>query len=142
MKKLKTLLVAFTVIGTTLLSNATIQNPQEKGTLAYSIETYLNMINLGETKKYATILADDVKFNTTRNGKIITHGKSEELNFIRSMGNVKQNCKTEFSTISTSENFSIIKVKMIYEGFTKENIVSFSKTDSGWKITDVTTVFL
>ncbi|TAE41596.1 MAG: hypothetical protein EAY66_01350 [Sphingobacteriales bacterium] len=141
MKKLKTILVAFLMLSGTLLASAHTQPEQDKGTLAFSITAYLNMVNSGNTKDYAAVLADDVKFNTTRGGKIITHGKSEELEFIRRVGNVKQNCKTEYSTINTADNFCVIKVTMTYDSFTKENIISFSKTDNGWKITDVTSVF-
>lgn len=141
MYNLKTFFVAIIITATTLLANANTQFKNENGSLDYTIEAYLEMVNLGNVKNYASVLADDVKFNTTRNGKLISHGKTEELNHIRRVGIIKQNCKTECQTINSDDSFCVIKVKMIYENFTKENFISLSKTENGWKITNVTSVF-
>lgn len=141
MKNLKTLLFAFIIAFTTLAAKADVKPSQDKTTLEFSISAYLNMVNNGNSTDYANILSDEVKFNTTRNGKIISHGKSEELKFIKAVGNVKQNCKTEHEILKSDDNFCLVKVKMIYEGFTKENYISFAKTSKGWQITDVTSVF-
>lgn len=141
MKNLKTLLFVLTIAITSTFANASIQPNQDKTSLEFSISAYLNMINNGNSADYANILSDDVKFNTTRNGKIITHGKSEELKFMKMVGNVKQNCKTEHEILKSDENFCLVKVRMIYEGFTKENFISFAKTANGWQITDVTSTF-
>ncbi len=140
MKNLKLLLFATLILATVFVANATTPN-KPKATLEFTINAYLDMANNGNTKEYATLLADNVKFNTTRNGKLISHGKTEELDFIRKVGYVKQNCKTEYETISADDNFCVIKVKMKYDGFTKENYVSLSNSNRGWQITDVTTVY-
>lgn len=43
----------------------------------------------------------------------VSHGKTQELDFIRKVGYVKQHCKTNYKTISSDDNFCVIKVKMI-----------------------------
>jgi hypothetical protein len=141
MKTLKTILIAIVIALTTSLANAKTLPDQSKCTLQFSITAYLNMVTNGTYKDYASILADNVKFNSTRNGKLVSHGKQEELDFIRRIGFVKQNCKTEYETLSSDDNFCVVKVRMIYENFTKENIISLAKTDKGWMITDVTSMF-
>ena len=142
MKNLKTILLAIIIATTALLANANTLPEQNKETLQFSIAAYVSMATLGNSKDYASILANDVKFNSTRNGKLVSHGKKEELDFIRRVGFVKQNCTTAYETISSDDNFCVVKVRMIYEDFTKENIISLAKTNKGWMITDVTSVFI
>ena len=142
MKNLKTILLAIIIATTALVAKANTVPEQNKETLQFSIAAYINMVSLGNSKDYASILANDVKFNSTRNGKLLSHGKKEELDFVRRVGYVKQNCTTAYETISTDDNFCVVKVRMIYEGFTRENIISLAKTDKGWMITDVTSVFI
>lgn len=138
MKTLKIFLLTALLIATNLVANATTK---PKTTLAFAIEAYLKMVNSGDASDYATVLAYDVKFNSSRNGKLISHGKTEELDFIRRVGDVKQNCKTEYETVSANDTFCVIKVKMAYDGFTKVNMVSLANNSRGWQITDVTTVY-
>lgn len=140
MKTFKLLLFAILLIATTFVANAS-KPKKPKPTLEFTINTYLSVLNSGKTSEYAKLLAHNVKFNSTRNGKLFNHGKTEELNYIRQVGNVNQNCKTNYETISADDNFCVIRVKMIYEGFTKENFVSLANTNKGWQITNVTTVY-
>ncbi|TAH00006.1 MAG: hypothetical protein EAZ15_10045 [Sphingobacteriales bacterium] len=140
MKTLKSLLFATLILATVFVANATTPK-KPKPTLEFTINTYLSVLNSGKISDYANLLADNVKFNSTRNGKLFSHDKTEELDFIRRVGYVNQNCKTNYETVSAENNFCVIKVKMVYEGFTKENFVSLTNSDKGWQITDVTTVY-
>ncbi len=142
MKSLKMLIVAFTVLASSVIAKADEGTKMaDKASLKFSIAAYVDMLKNGNSADYISILSENVKFNHSRNGKIISHGKKEEINFINSLGRVKQNCKTDYSILSTGDKYCLVKVRMVYETFVKEDFISLSQSEKGWQVTDVTSVF-
>ncbi|MFC5282580.1 nuclear transport factor 2 family protein [Pedobacter alpinus] len=109
--------------------------------MTFSINSYINLIKDGETKGMEKLFADDVKFNITRGNQILSHGKNEELNFLAKNKNLIQQCSVVSSVMMNSSNYSLVKVSMIYDNFTRENYVTMIKSGKDWKITEVSSEF-
>jgi hypothetical protein len=133
-------LMAFAFVGTIAFASPADKKAVQK-TMTHCIDTYLETLKSGYSADYAAIIADHAKFNLNRNGKLYTHGKSEELKSHGKNSKITQNCELNYNVITASENYALINVSMKYDFFTRENIVSLSKINNSWKITEVNSVF-
>ncbi|WP_423149144.1 nuclear transport factor 2 family protein [Rubrolithibacter danxiaensis] len=140
MKALKTILLVFIVVAAQQVSKAAVDGNDEKA-VKNVINTYLDAFCHGKLKGFSQLLDENVKFTTERGDKIITYTKSEMLDALRKSANVEQNCKTDYSIIENLPNQMVVKVNMKYESFTKENFVTLTESENGWKITHVSTAF-
>lgn len=109
--------------------------------MTYSLNSYINLIKDGETKGMEKLFVDDAKFTITRGNEIVSHGKKEELSFIAKHRNLVQQCSVVPTVLMKSSNYSLVKVSMIYDNFTRENYVTMVKTGNEWKITEVFSEF-
>src|SRR6476659_3117041 len=115
--------------------------PDEKKSVEISVNSYVNQIKFGKSEDLSKVYADNVRFNISRNGKIYTHGKKEELAFMLENKGVIQQCKVEQAAIITTKNYSLVKVSSTYQNFVREDYITLVKSKDSWKITDVTTDF-
>ncbi len=139
-QKLLSLLIAFAFVGSTSFASPDAKKTVQK-TMSLSLDTYIQTLKSGYHADYPSIIADNAKFNLNRNGKIFSHGKSEELKAHAKKSAITQDCDINYNIITASENYALVNVSMKYELFTRENIVSLSKINDSWKITEVNSVF-
>ncbi len=109
--------------------------------MTLSINSYINLLQNGNTANIEKLFADDVKFNIRRGDQVLTHGKKEELAFFAKNKNLVQQCTVVSSIVMNSNNYSLVKVSMIYDSFTRENYVTMIKSGTEWKITEVSSDF-
>lgn len=141
MKTIQTLLAAtFMVLS---LNSFAIEDPKsQKLGMDYALKTYIDAIASGKVKGFAEILDNDVKFTITRGEKIINYSKSEMLSSLKSSENISQNCQTNYAIVEQGPTQAIIKVTMKYDVFSRINYVTMAQTSKGWKITNVSSVFV
>ncbi|MEO5910030.1 MAG: nuclear transport factor 2 family protein [Pelobium sp.] len=137
---IKTLFVAIFLVAGISFAKADERNIDNKS-LQYNVETYIKKIKTGYSEDFSNILSNDVKFNLERNGKMMTHGKNEELAFMKSNVGIIQNCKLASSALVSTTNYSLVKISMIYPTFVREDYVTMVRTNQSWKITEVTSIF-
>lgn len=141
MKTLTTLLTATFMVFS--LSSFANQEPEvQKLSMDYALKTYIDAITSGKVKGLADILDNDVKFTVTRGEKIINYSRSEMLNSLKGTQNVVQNCSTDYAIVEQSASQAIVKVTMKYDAFSRINYVTMAQTNKGWKITNVSSVFV
>ncbi|MFD2160780.1 nuclear transport factor 2 family protein [Paradesertivirga mongoliensis] len=141
MKTIQTLLAA-TFMVLSLNSFATEDPKSQKLGMDYALKTYIDAIASGKVKGFAEILDSDVKFTVTRGEKIINYSKSEMLSSLKNSENISQNCQTDHTIVEQSATQAIIKVTMKYDAFSRINYVTMAQTSKGWKITNVSSVFI
>lgn len=137
---IKTLFIAIFLLAGISFAKAGESNIDSRS-FQYNVETYINKIKNGFNEDFSSILSNDIKFNLERNGKIITHGKNEELAFMKANSGTIQNCELASSTLVSTKNYSLVKISMIYPTFVREDYVTMLRTNENWKITEVTSVF-
>lgn len=108
----------------------------------YALKTYIDAIASGKVKGFAEILDNDVKFTVTRGEKIVNYSRSEMVASLKGSENISQNCVTEHAIVEQSATQAIVKVTMKYDAFSRINYVTMAQTNKGWKITNVSSVFL
>jgi len=112
-----------------------------KLSMDYAVKTYIDAISSGKVKAFAEIVDKDAKFTITRGEKIINYSRSEMLGSMKHSENVVQNCNTDYMVVEQTPSQAIVKVTMKYEAFSRINYVTIAQTNTGWKITNVSTVF-
>ncbi len=141
MKTLRNIAAAL-LIAFALPSFASDGTAKEKLEMNYALKTYIEAVTDGKIAGLPEVLDKNVKFTSTRGENIISHGRSEMLNALKSTENVKQNCLTQFSVVESTPSASIVKVTMKYDGFSKVSYLNLANTTKGWKITSVSTSFI
>jgi hypothetical protein len=141
MKTLKsTLAVTLIIFSLTAFSN---DDPKsQKLTMDYALKTYIDAISQGKVKGFAEILDSDVKFTVTRGETIVNYSRSEMLTEMKNSENVAQNCQTDYAIVEQNPSQAIVKVTLKYEAFSRINYVTMAQTNKGWKITNVSSVFV
>ncbi|MES3017745.1 MAG: nuclear transport factor 2 family protein [Bacteroidota bacterium] len=141
MKTLKTITAAL-LIAFSFSSFAADGTAKEKLEMNYALKTYIAAITEGHIAPLTEVLDKDVKFSSTRGEKIISHSKAEMLNALKVSENVKQNCVTSYSVVEGTPSFSVVKVTMKYDSFSRVSYLNLTNTGNGWKITSVSTSFI
>lgn len=141
--KASNIFLAFIFIASSLnvFANVDEGNKAHKLTMNYAVQTYIDAMTQGKIKDLPEVLDKSVKFTTNQGTRIVNFSKAEMLQNLRGSENLKQNCKTEYSVVEQTDVNSIVKVVMTYDSFSKVNYVTISQTNSGWKITNVSSIF-
>jgi len=142
MKTLKSILAACVLTLFAVASFAKDEPVSQKLSMDFALKTYIDAISSGKIKPFAEILDSDVKFTVTRGEKIINYSRSEMLSSMKASANIVQNCITDFSIVEQNPAQAIIKVTMKYDAFSRINYVTMAQTSKGWKITNVSSVFV
>lgn len=138
MKTLKSILLGLALIVTATVVKA---NDNEKLTKDHAISTYIDAVAHGKLEGLNQVLDNNVKFSMMRGNQVISFSKSEMLTSLQASKNTEQDCKVNTTTVENNGEVAIVKVELQYEGFTRSNLVTVSNTGSGWKITNVHSVF-
>lgn len=142
MKTFKSFLAASVLILVTVTSFAKDEPTSQRLSMGFALKTYIDAISSGKIKPFAEILDNDVKFTVTRGEKIINYSRSEMLASMKASANIVQNCTTDYSIVEQNPTQAIVKVTMKYDAFSRINYVTMAQTSKGWKITNVSSVFL
>ncbi|SKB31608.1 nuclear transport factor 2 family protein [Daejeonella lutea] len=141
MKTLKTITAAL-LIAFSFSSFAADGTAKEKLEMNYALKTYISAVAEGKIAALPEVLDNGVKFSSSRGEKIVSHNKAEMLNALKASENVKQNCSTSYTIVEGTPTFSVVKVTMKYDTFSKVSYLNLSNTGKGWKITSVSTSFI
>lgn len=141
MKTLKTITAAL-LITFSFSAFAADGTAKEKREMNYALKTYIEAITKGKIADLAEVLAKEVNFSYARGEKIVSHNKTEMLSALKVNENVNQNCATSYSVVEATPSFSVVKIVMKYDGFSKVSYLNLGNTGNGWKITSVSTSFI
>ncbi|CAM3984977.1 nuclear transport factor 2 family protein [Mucilaginibacter galii] len=106
-----------------------------------AITTYVNAMTMGNNAGLNEVVDQSAKFSILRGKNVISFDKAELMKFANQNQNVKQACTTTTTEIESNADMSVVKVDMKFENFTRTNYVTMANTESGWKITNVYSVF-
>jgi len=141
MKTLNTIIIALALVIASIGSKADPKTSKQKLTVPDAIKGFQEAFVNGKIKGFSELLDDNAKFTITRGDKIITYTKDETIESLRKSANTVQNCETSHEIVESLPNQTVVKFSMKYETFTKENFITLTESESGWKITHVSTSF-
>jgi hypothetical protein len=113
----------------------------EKMTMNYALQTYVDAIHFGKLRGLSQIIDENATFTMKRGDKLISNTKDEVLKAMKGQENVEQNCKITQSIVETLPTQMIVRVDMKYKTFTRTNFVTLSETNTGWKVSHVSSSF-
>lgn len=102
---------------------------------------YVEAVVYGAAEKMGELFSDQFRQCTNVNGKVITHTKSQVINFIKKHKHIKQDCITNYTIIEQSATCSIAKVEMRYLEFTRVDYLTLGPEGKKWKVNQVVTTF-
>ncbi|GAA4330077.1 hypothetical protein GCM10023149_35130 [Mucilaginibacter gynuensis] len=117
------------------------KQPVEKLTKSYAVNTYIDAITHGKVDGLDQIIDNNTKFNMVQAKKVVSYSKTEMIKHLESLRNIEQTCSTTADVMEEDNDVSVIKVNQYYPGFIRTNYVTIANTGSGWKITNVYSVF-
>jgi hypothetical protein len=141
MKTLKSIMLglALLVIGTAAKAANKIDG--DNLTKNYAINTYIDAMTRGKIQGFSEVVDQSAKFSMLRGTKVLSFSKTEVVDLIKANKNTEQDCVTSTSIVESNNDLAVVKVDMKYTNFTRSNYVTVTNTGSGWKITNVYSVF-
>lgn len=142
MKTLKTLTLGLCLFLAATIAKANKISTEDKMASPYfAINTYVDAVSRGKLADLDQVIDKTAKFSMLRGKNIISFDKDEMLNFTKQNSNVEQTCTINTSIVNTNADVTVAKVDMVFDGFVRSNYVTLTHTGSGWKITNVYSVF-
>ncbi|MEO6148866.1 MAG: hypothetical protein ABIP28_01840 [Mucilaginibacter sp.] len=138
---MKTLKTIIPVIALLLAFNIVKADDNGKLTKTYAVNTYVEAVTNGKLEGFSEVLDNNTKFCVLQGKKVINYSKTEMLDYLGSLKNIKQVCTTTTSLVEDNSEVTVLKVDMQYENFVRSNYVTIANTGNGWKITNVCSVF-
>jgi hypothetical protein len=134
MKILKSIL-----LGLTLIIACTIAKAADKPSKLEVLDVFMNASTHGKITGLENVLDKDLEFNMKRGERTVTVNKAQALDYFKASENIEQQCKCSTTTIEDNDRYTVMKVEMKYETYTRINVVTIKDTTSGWKITKIDT---
>jgi hypothetical protein len=141
MKTLKTITLGLVLL---IVCGSAKANPipkPENLTKTYAVNTYVNAMTRGKLDGFNDVLDQSVKFSMLRGKDILCFDKNQMVDFMKKLKNIQQVCTTSTHVVESSNDVAVIRVDMKFENFVRSNYVTVANTPSGWKITNVHSVF-
>ncbi|MEO8887573.1 MAG: hypothetical protein ABI367_16025 [Mucilaginibacter sp.] len=138
MKILKSIMLGLALLAVCNIAGATNKSV-DKPTKLEVLDVFINAAAHGKIAGLENVLDNDLEFNMKRGERTITVNKTQALDFYKASENIEQACKCSSSTIEDTDWYTIMKVEMKYDTYTRINVVTIKDTASGWKITKVDT---
>jgi len=137
MKILKSIMLGLAMLAVCNVASAT--NRADKPTKLQVLDIFMNAAAHGKLAGLDEVMDKDLEFNMKRGERTITVNKAQALDFYKASENVEQSCKCSTSIVEDNDRYSVMKVEMKYDTYTRVNVVTIKDTVSGWKITKVDT---
>jgi hypothetical protein len=140
MKTLKSITIALALLVTCSVVKAN-DVPEIYLTKTHAINTYINAMTRGKSDGLSQVIDQSAKFNILRGKSILSYNKKEITDFLKNEKDVEQACTTSTEIVQNNADMAVVRVDMKFENFTRSNYVTIANTGSGWKITNVYSVF-
>lgn len=111
----------------------------DKPTKLEVLDIFMNAAAHGKLAGLDQVMDKDLEFNMKRGDRTITVNKAQALDFYKASENVDQACKCSSTVVEDNDRYTVMKVEMKYDTYTRVNVVTIKDTVSGWKITKVDT---
>jgi len=141
MKTLKSLMLGLALLVAGTAAKAADKIEGENLTKNFAINTYIDAMTRGKVQGFNEVVDQSAKFSMLRGTKVLSFGKTEIVDQVKANKNTEQDCITSTSVVESNNDLAVVKVDMKYSTFTRSNYVTITNTGSGWKITNVYSVF-
>jgi hypothetical protein len=141
MKTLKSLMLGLTLLVAGTAAKAANKIDGENLTKNFAINTYIDAMTRGKLSGFSEVVDQSAKFSMLRGTTVLSFGKTEVVDQLKSTKNTEQDCVTSTSVVESNNDLAVVKVDMKYSTFTRSNYITITNTGSGWKITNVYSVF-
>jgi hypothetical protein len=140
MKTLKSVTLALALFVTCSFAKAN-DVPTENLTKTHAINVYVDAMTRGRVNDLNQVLDQSAKFSMQRGKSVMRFTKKEMTDYFKDQKNIEQACTTSTGIVEEDADSAVVKVNMDYGHFTRINYVTIANTGSGWKITNVYSVF-
>ena len=140
MKTLKSVTLALALLATCSFVKAN-DVPSENLTKTHAINVYVDAMTRGRVSDLNQVLDQSAKFSMQRGKGVMNFTKKQMTDYLKEQKNIEQACTTSSRIVEDNGDTAVVKVDMNFDHFTRSNYVTMANTGSGWKITNVYSVF-
>ncbi|MFI5158311.1 MAG: nuclear transport factor 2 family protein [Sphingobacteriales bacterium] len=140
MKTLKLMLAAIALLFASIAANAAVKQVKNVPTQGDVVNTYINAIKTGSTTDLTKILSNDMQFNLKRGANVNTLNKTQLLDYLQNNTLANAVISTTTTVLSDDGNDARVKVEFKYDGYTRVDEITLSKT-SAWRISNIDSTF-
>ena len=141
MKTLKLMFVAIALLFTAVAANAAVKSAKDELSQGDVVNMYIAAIKTGTTTDLTKRLSDDMQFNIKRGENVNILNKKELLDYLQNNTVANAVISTTTTTLADDGQFAHVKVEFKYDGYTRVDEITLSKSSS-WKIASVDSTFI
>jgi uncharacterized protein YdbL (DUF1318 family) len=141
MKTLKLMFVAIALLFTAVAANAAVKSAKDQLSQGDVVNMYINSIKTGTTADLTKHLNEDMQFNIKRGENVNTLSKTELLDYIQNNTVANAVISSTTTVLTDDGNFAHVKVEFKYDGYTRVDEITLSKSSS-WSIASVDSTFI
>ncbi|QHS55778.1 hypothetical protein GWR56_09610 [Mucilaginibacter sp. 14171R-50] len=142
MKTLKSVTLGIALIVTSSFIQAKANDvPEINLTKTHAINIYVDAMTRGRIDGLNQVVDQSAKFSMLRGKSILSFTKKEMTDYLKHEKNIEQVCTTSTEIVENNPDMAVVRVDMKFDNFTRSNYVTVANTGSGWKITNVYSVF-
>ncbi|MBE8714466.1 nuclear transport factor 2 family protein [Sphingobacterium hungaricum] len=104
------------------------------------VDAYIETATLGKTAKGEYIFADHFQ-HRVNGSKSQNFNKKQVVKFLSAQEGYVQNCASSYQIIESDSNYTIAKVQMKYDNFTRTDYVTMTLANDAWQIDQVVTSY-
>jgi len=135
MKTLKSVLAGIIILFSSVAaSNAAVKHGQPSQNDV--VNTYVTAISTSNGSDLDKFLDNDMQFNVHLGSNVSTINKDQLLGYLKDNASSSSPVNTNVTVMEQDDASAKIKVDFKYDGYTRTDVVTLSKT-FGWKITSV-----
>ena len=142
---MKTLITLIAAVGFTLFNSFAFSTakPEPKKFIHVEsiIDHYINAMTKGETDYLKSIFSEDLKFSTPSNKNSKPFTRSEIIEHLQSLKDIKALCETDYTFIEKNSNCSIVKITSSFKNFERVDYITVRNSELGWKVSNVVVAY-
>ncbi|MFZ4263712.1 nuclear transport factor 2 family protein [Sphingobacterium sp. HJSM2_6] len=143
---MKSLIKSIALVSLFTIASISVFAKKPKATLNSAVieqvvDAYINTTVKGNTEFVNQLFDNNFvqRFQTDHKQAAVT--KAAYIKHLKSQEGIAFDCDTQFDIIEKSEHYSIAKVSLSFDTFTRIDYVSLQWEDQAWKIKEVNSVF-
>jgi len=105
------------------------------------VDAYINGTVKGETTYLNQLFDNSFTQRTQSNPTQEAIGKSAYIKHLKNLDGITYQCEVDYQMLEKSDNYSLAKVTLDFEKFTRTDYVTMIQGKNGWSVKEVNSVF-
>lgn len=106
-----------------------------------ALNHYIEVVSQGKVAQIEQLFDEQFTYSISNQGKVKAHNRKDLIDYLKEGKYIVQDCITSYELIEQTDDYSLARVEMKYDNFTKVDYVTLSRGIDGWKVSQVTSTY-